>query len=322
LDLGGPGRNPPAGLSPSRLKFLLPTLVLALLAGPAFGQGSGKPRVYNNLDGDGSVAIDRVIKQAYGRSYDIVDTGAAQGYAGPVPLRGDLPHSADDESGHPLIGYALVVYIINADGLVADPVVVRANDPRLNKVALDAMVLWRFQPATVNGTAVASTAAQEFNFGPVDVSNGFRLGRVVVYQPVDVLVKRMPAKGAVEDYIRAVVAVAHGFFVGDTVPEYLDIVLVVRPGRASRAWFRSSLRPGGAPALEPLRQLVEAVPAIDVAGGPVILTLGGVVAGGDPRHPRQDEHPIPDAWQALAKGLPAPPAYSSDAFLDLLWPGP
>jgi hypothetical protein len=29
---------------------------------------------------------------------------------------------------------------------------------------------------------------------------------------------------------------------------------------------------------------------------------------------------VPAQWRELAKALPDPPAYSTDAFIDLLWP--
>jgi TonB family protein len=304
------------------VKSLLPALAFALLSGSAFAQTPPKPILYNDLEGDGGVEIDQAIKRAYGPGFTIVDTGASQGYTGPVATRGDLPTSANDEGGHPLLGYALIVYIVTADGRVASPEIVRANDLRLNQVALEAMSQWRFTPATVHGQAVASTAAQEFNFGPIDVTNGFHIGRVVVYQTGDVLLRRMPPEGAVQSYITAMVAVAHRFLVGDPQPENLDLVVVIRPGGRSRVWFHSTARPDGAPAWEPLRRLLQAVPTLEVKGGPVILTLSGFVAGGAPGHPAPEPHPIPEEWQALERTLPQPLPFSSDAFLDLLWPGP
>ena len=47
------------------------------------------------------------------------------------------------------------------------------------------------------------------------------------------------------------------------------------------------------------------------------------IAGGDSREPvdnRDTRFPIPEDWRALVKGLKDPPPFSSDAFLDLLWP--
>jgi hypothetical protein len=47
---------------------------------------------------------------------------------------------------------------------LAEPVVLKTTDERLNSIAMKAMEDWRFTPATLNGAAIATTAAQEFNF--------------------------------------------------------------------------------------------------------------------------------------------------------------
>jgi len=298
---------------------------LALLAGAALaaaaaGQTPPSAAVYNNLDGDRDLELDRVIKQAYGPRYAVVDTGAAQGYVGPVATRGELPNQATDGPGRALIGYVVVIYLVTAEGRVGEPVVVRSNDARLNQVALDAMAQWRFRPATLGGAPVASTAAQEFTFGPVDVSFGYGLTRVSTYQAGDVLLRRMPPKPDLQAYLNALTAVTHRFFVGDPKPENLDIVVMLRPGRRSRVWLRSSRRPGADPALAPLRALLEAVPPAAVAEGPVAVALQGIIAGGDGARAEADARPVPDEWRERQQALKEPLPYSSDAFMDLIWP--
>jgi len=261
-----------------------------------------------------------LIKQAYGPRYAVVDTGAAQGYAGPAATRGELPSQATDGQGHALIGYVVVIYLVTAEGRVGEPVVVRSNDARLNQVALDAMAQWRFRPATLGGAPVASTAAQEFSFGPVDVSFGYELTRVATYQAGDVLLRRMPPKPELQAYLNALTAVAHRFFVGDPKPENLDLVVMLRPGRRSRVWLRSSRRPGAGPDLAPLRALLEAVPPAAVAEGPVAVALLGIIAGGEGARGEADDRPVPDEWRDRQKALKEPLPYSSDAFMDLVWP--
>lgn len=308
-------------MSGSRLRrAALALLAAAALAGPAAGQAPARPPVYNNLDGDRDLELDRVIKQAYGPRYTVVDTGAAQGYAGPVATRGELPSQASDGQGHLLIGYVVVIYLVTAEGRVGEPVVVRSNDARLNRVALEAMAQWRFTPATLGGAPVASTAAQEFSFGPVDVSFGFGLTKVATYQAGDVLLRRMPPKPDLQAYLNGLTAVAHRFFVGEPKPENLDIIVMLRPGRRSRVWLRSSRRSGAAPELAPLRSLLEAVPPAAVAEGPVAIALLGIIAGGDGPRGEADARPVPDEWKERQKALPEPLPYSSDAFMDLVWP--
>jgi TonB family protein len=276
------------------------------------------------MEGDGGVVLDRQIKEAYGARYRVVDTRESEGYAEPVPVAGQMPTSPLIEPGHLLGGYVLVVYIVSDQGLVADPVVVTSSDRRLSQAALQAMAQWRFKPGTLKGAAVATTAAQEFSFGPIDVSNGYEMKRLASYQPRDVLIKRMPPSEAVSAYVAQVREVAHNFFVGATAPEIVHIVVIIRPGNRSRAWLASSRRPGDSPELEPLRRLVEAVVPFDVREGPVILGFSGTVAGGDATEPLQGDayhNPVPGEWRALAKSLRDPPPFSSDRFMDLLWPG-
>jgi TonB family protein len=310
---------------PSLLRILLHLAATLALLGPAVPCGAqDKPIVYNNMEGDGGVVLDRQIKEAYGGRYKVVDTRQSEGYAEPLPVAGEMPKSPLFEPGHLLGGYVLMVYIVSDKGLVADPVVVRSTDPRLSKAALEAMAQWRFKPGTRKGVAVATTAAQEFNFGPVDVSNGYKMERLASYQSRDVLIKRMPPAEAVSAYVAQVKEVAHNFFVGATTPEILHIVVIIRPGNRSRAWLTSSRRPGDSPELEPLRRLVESVKPLEVREGPVILGISGTVAGGDATESLQGDayhNPVPGEWRALAKSLRDPPPFSSDAFMDLVWPG-
>jgi hypothetical protein len=179
------------------------------------------------------------------------------------------------------------------------------------------------EPGTLKGAAVATTAAQEFNFGPRDISNGYEPAHVEIGQPRDVVLKRMPPSDVAAAYLNRIEEVAHHFFVGDTKPETLHIVIVTRPGLRARVWLVSSIRPGNSPELDPLRKLIAAVPPLEAHEGPFILAVTGRIAGGDSREPvddRDTRFPIPEDWRALVKGLKDPPPFSSDAFLDLLWP--
>jgi len=306
-------------LNPSRA-LLLFSLSLGIL-GPAVAQD--KPIVYNDMEGDGGAVIDRRIREAYRPRFTLVDTSTRDGYSGPEPVAGEMPKSPATESGQLLGGYVLAVYLVSAQGLVTDPVVLTASDPRLADAALRAMAQWRFKPARLNGAPVASTAAQEFNFGPIDVSNGYAMKRLGVYQQRDVLLKRMPDQNAISDYVSDLKGVVHNFYVGESKPEILHIVLVVRPGRRSRAWIMSSARPDGSPELGRLRRLVESVRPLEVLGGPVALALSGTVAGGDGSELLEGEayrNPVPPEWRARAAALRDPPPFSSDAFLDLVFP--
>jgi hypothetical protein len=323
-DNSADGRPGAAARAPVNITRLL-LAALALLPASGRAAAPAKPVIYNNLAGDGSVELDRSIKAAYGSTYAIVDTSRAAGFAEPAPTAGELPRLAMDAHGQPISGYCLIVYIVSAAGLVSDPVIVRWSDERVCPVALAAMGDWRFTPGRLNGTAVASTAAQEFTFGPAEASGGFSMERLVVYQPKDVLVRRLPPNEAVSAYVEQVRQVAHNFFVGSATPETFHIVIVARPGRGCRFCFLSSVRPGSAPELLPLRKLLVALPPLAVREGPVILCLTAHVAGGDGKdEPNGDafRNPIPKEWRDLSSSLRDPPPFSSDAFLDLLWPPP
>jgi TonB family protein len=295
---------------------------LAILAVAAHAQEPLKPVVYNEAEGDGSLELDREIKAAYGKEFTIREARQSEGYVEPSPLAGSLPSSALI-GGQAVIGYVRVAYIVSAEGLVSHPVVLRTTDPRLDTVAMDAMKQWRFSPGKVDGAPVATTAAQEFNFGPIDVSNGFAVDHLFTYQNADVLLRRLPAKYEVAAYLDQLKAVAHNFFVGAARPETFQIVVVLRPGGAARVWFVSSRRPNDAKELEPLRRLLEGVPPVEVHDGPVVLTLAGRVAGGHGLPPPDDAAtpPVPREWLEATHGLDPTPPVSSDEFLNAVLKG-
>jgi Gram-negative bacterial TonB protein C-terminal len=292
----------------------------ALVAGAVSAQAASKLPLYNNLDGDGSVELDHAIKHAYAARYTIIDTRRADGYVEPSSTAGDLPKVARDSKGQYLAGYVLAVYIVDKDGSVIEPTVVRSTDDRLGTVALQAMAQWHFVPGRLNGSAVATTAAQEFNFGPPVAPTGYQMTRLVVYQDNPTLLRRLPGRADADAYLDRMTTVARHFFVGDLIHETFHIIVMVRPSGRTRIWFLSSIRPGSSAELEPLRRLLLAVAPLQVKEGPVILAISGDVMGGDGNEFPEDRNPIPDAWRDLEMSLKEPLPIYSDAFLNLVWP--
>ena len=293
-----------------------------MLAAASQAQPAAKPVVYNEVEGDGSLALDSQIKAAYAPAFTIVDTKKSDGFAEAVPSAGSLPGAVRDQGDSLLGGYVLVAYIVTSGGLVANPVVLQSTDRRLADAALEAMKGWRFIPATLKGAAVATTAAQDFSFGPLDLSNGFFYDRLITYQPSEVLFRRLPGRDDVNGYLAELRLVAHNFFLGASKPETLQIVFIVQPGGHARFWFVSSIRDGDAAELAPLRRLLEAVTPLAVHDGPVALAVAGRVAGGDGKAPLIGAgftRPVPAEWKEAVRGVDPPLPVSADGYLNLVW---
>jgi TonB family protein len=310
------GPHTPAHLKHARQLLIGITFLLSLESAFVLRAGPDlKPFVYNDVAGDGSQELDRSIKQAYSGRYTIEDTRAGDGYVEPSPTAGSMPGAIKDEKGAILTGYVLVAFIVGTDGKVADPVVLRTSDGRLEKAALDVMGQWKFTPGKVGGEPVATTAAQEFTFGPVRVVSGFTLRRLILYQPNDVVMRRMPPKTEADRYLDRLTEVAHNFFVGNPAPETLHIIVLLMPGQRSRVWFLSSNRPGNAKELMPLKSLLEAIKPLPVKEGPVLFTLSGIVMGGDGMELPADQNPVPAEWRDLEARLKEPIPVTGDEFL-------
>lgn len=267
--------------------------------------------VYNNSEA-GDTPLDRAVKKAYAEKFTIKDTTAAAGYLPPKPVMGGLPATAQTAEGESLEGYVLIAYIITAEGLVEQPVVIRTTNEVLNQTALAAMEEWRFAPGTMKGKPVATTAAQEFKFEIV--KSGFETTNITLYQPDELVQKRLPGAGHLAAYIEQLQNVAGETFAETTKPASLQIVVAVRPGRKSRVWLTGSALE--AKTLEDLRKKLEAIPPLEVRDGPVAFAVSGKIAGGAVT---EGEIPMPQEWQDAVKKLPQP-VMIPDGLLDTVWP--
>lgn len=138
-------------------------LILVLLASAAFSDAADKPTIYNHVTGEES-SLDRTVKAALAPKFSIVDIRDSPGYVGPKATAGGLPTIARTQSGELLSGYVLVAYVVTKEGRASEPVILKTTDERLNSISIKAMDEWRYAPAKLDDAAIATTAAQEFNF--------------------------------------------------------------------------------------------------------------------------------------------------------------
>ncbi len=154
------------------------------------------------------------------------------------------------------------------------------------------------------------------------LSSGFLTDCITLYQPNEVLEKRLLGAETLSAYIPRMQAVAGDFFATANTPETLHIVVAVRPGRRSRVWLLSTLRAGTATVFALLRQKLEGITPVEVRVGPVAFAISATIAGGNGEKPRTNgdlEPPIPQEWEDPTKALKAP-VLVPDGFLDAVWP--
>lgn len=91
---------------------------------------------------------------------------------GDIQRRGQLPRGIKQEPPtYPhnmamagLVGEVTLEFIINSQGRVIEPMVVKSNNPAFERAALDAVVKWKFKPAELDGRAVATRVLQRIEF--------------------------------------------------------------------------------------------------------------------------------------------------------------
>lgn len=72
----------------------------------------------------------------------------------PVVISQTRPEYPLDQRRRNFGGEAVVLFVVDKEGLVRNPVIVRSNNPAFNQPSLDAVSKWRFKPGIVNGEPV------------------------------------------------------------------------------------------------------------------------------------------------------------------------
>lgn len=177
---------------------------------------------------------------------------------------------------------------------------------RFSSDVLSARILMdRFLVLAFSAMVATSTTAST----PVEIN------KIFLYQPNEVLERRVPDAAKLANYIARLQSVCQSFLAGDKAPETLDIVVAVRPGKRSRVWFVSSTRPADDPRRRSLQKKLEKVAPCELNGGPIAFAIVVKIAGGDGGN--RKEPPMPKEWQDAAdKGNLLIP----DGILDIIWP--
>ena len=124
-----------------------------------------KPVVYNHITVADS-AMDRLAHQHYDAEFKVVDFRDHDGVYDPPNVKYDpRPKTPADKYGTPITGKVVVFFIITPEGQVTKPTIIASTDPRLNPEVLEALAQWTFEPARVNGRAVAVIGGHEFDSG-------------------------------------------------------------------------------------------------------------------------------------------------------------
>ena len=146
---------------------------------------------------------------------------------------------------------------------------------------------------------------------------GFEIVSYVLYQQNEELEQRISSDD-LATYMKKIEATVAAFLKTAVRPEALDLVVAVRPSRKTKVWFIPSAAYGGK--LAALRAQLEAIPAPNVTGGPVVFAGIGSIAGID--RSDQDGLPQPEERLTALKNRPLKDKgpIGLDKMLALAWP--
>lgn len=104
----------------------------------------------------GSIAKDQVLP-----IQDLTGKGTP-----PKPLKREPPLYPLNMRLAGLAGKVMVEFVIDTQGQVQNPVVVRSNNPWFERPAIEAILKWSFKPAEMDGRKVNVRAMQQLEFDP------------------------------------------------------------------------------------------------------------------------------------------------------------
>jgi TonB family protein len=268
--------------------------------------------VFNNTSNPDD-PLDRAVRQAYSEQFTVTDTNVADGFVPPRPTAGQLPRYARSPEGETLEGYVLVAYIITADGKAVEPRILKSTDERLNVTATKTLEGWKFVPASHKGTAVPSTAAQEFRFTAPETT-GFATTNLVLFQKDAVLKARFGAPGRLAGAVERIQQAVEAQFAETKDPAALNLFFLIQPGGQSKLWITGEGIDTAAQIA--LRQRLDGLPGLAVTGGPVAFALCGSIAGGA----TTELPPLPPEWEKA--GAKLEDANLTDETLNAIWAAP
>jgi hypothetical protein len=144
-------------------------LALLLASGGAFA--CGKPTkepsvedvVFNNITPQ-TMQLDQELQGKYGCKYAFAMLFSSEGYTPMRLVSGSQPPTPTDAAGAPITGTVLVGFVLNTDGVPVDPVLLKSEDERLAKVALEHVAGLRYSPSQFKARPVRSLGIQVYQF--------------------------------------------------------------------------------------------------------------------------------------------------------------
>jgi len=126
---------------------------------------SGKPRVYNIIVKPGE-PVDQLIREHYGRKYDVVEMGKDRTYVGAKLAKYRFPNPVFDDANVEVAGPVHVCFVVTTDGRLVDPMILHSASPLLDGPVLEGLKEFRANPARLNGAPIAVVEVLKLTFGP------------------------------------------------------------------------------------------------------------------------------------------------------------
>lgn len=150
-------------------------------------------------------------------------------------------------------------------------------------------------------------------------AEGFKTGSIILYQTEDVLQTRAPDVKELAAYAQALEVACDEYFTKEARPKPpFYVVAAVKPGKVARVWFVTPDAKETA-RIEPLKKKLEAVPALAVKEGPLVIGIADEPTAKIQTQQQDDGPPMPLEWQEAAKNTKGE-LQVPDGILAVVWP--
>ena len=157
-----------------KLRLLLARqVIVCLVVAIVFGRNvqaearkerSATPVIYNYIAQEAD-PIDQMIRDRYGRKYEIVEIRREPTYFSAKLTRTRFPNPVYDNANNEVSGSVRVCVIITTDGRLVDPFILGSTNPLLVGPVLEVLKEFRAIPGRLHGAPVAVVDALKFQFG-------------------------------------------------------------------------------------------------------------------------------------------------------------